>query len=177
MSTKPRDFLERPGQVRFSLQRDIAEGKLSPAELRAKYNASSAGIRDFGNRHAAVIAEMRANLEDKLAGLWVADKQKRVAAYMADIELVDSETERVLTGRDEAMSEGAARALEADEDGELLDVQLTVATDLGRLSRIKHRALRSVAEELGQLPTRMVVKSEGGGAVHVYGADVDTGKV
>lgn len=177
MSTKPRDFLERPGQTRLSLQRDLAEGRLSPKELREKYDASAAGIRDFERRHKDTIDAIKADIENSLAGLWIADKESRVASYQADVELVDAEVERVLAERDSTIAKATGGVIEADEDGELLDAQLTVATDLGRLSRIKHRALRSVAEELGQLPTRMIVKSEGGGAVHVYGSGVDTDKV
>jgi hypothetical protein len=146
--------------VRFQLQRDIAEGHMSRGQLAKKYGATVSGIRDFEKRHAAVV-----------------EKEQRVASYMADVELVEAETARVLDDRESTIAKATGGAIEADEDGEMLDAQLTVATDLGRLSRIKHRALRSVAEELGQLPTRMVVKNEGGGAVHVYGSGVDTEKV
>jgi hypothetical protein len=180
MAVRPRDFLDR-GHVRLQLQRDLAVGALTYQELATKYGATKSGIGSFAKKYADVVETIRGDLGNKFAGLWVADKELRVAAYMADIELVESETERVLSERDAQLTEAAKRAkageLEVDEDGELIDAQLSVATDLGRLSRIKHRALRSVAEELGQLPTRMLVKAEGGGAVHVYGADVDTDKV
>jgi hypothetical protein len=163
--------------VRFQLQRDIAEGHMSRGQLAKKYGATVSGIRDFEKRHAAVVEKMREDLADRMRGLWIADKEQRVASYMADVELVEAETARVLDDRESTIAKATGGAIEADEDGEMLDAQITVATDLGRLSRIKHRALRSVAEELGQLPTRMVVKNEGAGAVHVYGAGVDTDKV
>lgn len=155
----------------------MAVGALTPAELRAKYNATAGAIKAFRARHAEAIEAIRADLNNRFAGLWIAEKEARIASYQADVELVDAEVERVLAERDSTIAKATGGVIEADEDGELLDAQLTVATDLGRLSRIKHRALRSVAEELGQLPTRMLVKSEGGGAVHVYGAGVDTDKV
>ena len=181
MTDRPRDYLERPGQTRLALQRDMAMGALSPAELRVKYNATASALKAFRTRHADTIAAIAADINNRFAGLWIADKEQRVAAYQADVDLVDAEVERVLAERDAAMKRAEIGAKmhvhEMDEDGELLDAQLSTATDLGRLSRIKHRALRSVAEELGQLPTRMIVKSEGGGAVHVYGSGVDTDKV
>jgi hypothetical protein len=172
MSTGPRAFLERPGHVRFQLQRLLAEGNHSKAQLAKQFGASVEGIREFEKRHVATIQAMRDDLNNRFAGLWIADKEQRVASYMADVELVEAETARVLDARNEPK----AGAPEPDEDGELA-AEVTVATDLGRLSRIKHRALRSVAEELGQLPTRMLVKAEEGGAVHVYGSGVDTDKV
>lgn len=178
MAVRPRDFLDR-GHVRLQLQRDLAVGALTYQELATKYGATKSGIGSFAKKYADVVETIRGDLGNKFAGLWVADKELRVAAYMADIDLVDSETARVLDARDERIAQQAeARPgpIEVDEDGELT-AEVTVATDLGRLSRIKHRALRSVAEELGQLPTRMLVKAEEGGAVHVYGSGVDTDKV
>lgn len=176
MSDRPRDFLDR-GQTRILLQRDLATEQLTREELAQKYGATKSGITSFAKKYATVIAEIRADLSNRYAGMWIADKDRRVAAYQADVDLVDEETERVLRERDAAIARATGGVLEADEDGELFDAQISAATDLGRLSRIKHRALRSVAEELGQLPTRMLVKAEEGGAVHVYGSGVDTDKV
>lgn len=176
MSSRPRDFLDR-GHVRIALQRDLATGGQTHEALAAKYGATKSGITSFAKRYSAVIAEIAADLDNQFAGLWAANKERRIASYQADVELVESEVDRVLAEREATMAKAKDAGGEVDEDGELLDAQLTVATDLGRLNRIKHRALRSIAEELGQLPTRMVVKSEGGGAVHVYGAGVDTDKV
>lgn len=180
MSDRPRNFLDR-GYIRIELQRELAVGTVTHAELAKKYGCARSGISTFAKKYQSVIADIAADLDNRYAGLWIADKDKRVAAYQADAELVEAETERVLAERDAMMTDAAKRASggerEVDEDGELLDAQLSVATDLGRLSRIKHRALRSVAEELGQLPTRMLVRAEQGGAVHVYGSDVDTEQV
>ena len=175
MTTRPRDFLDR-GHVRIVLQRDLAVGELTYAELAARYGATKSGIASFARKYATVIAEIKADLDNRYAGMWIADKDRRVAAYQADADLVDEETERVLKARDEHRELLKEQGTEVDEDGETAK-EIGVATDLGRLSRIKHRALRSVAEELGQLPTRMLVRSEQGGAVHVYGSDVDTDAV
>jgi hypothetical protein len=167
--------LER-GHVKLALQRELAEGNLSPAKLAQKYGVSREGVRDFAKRYAAVIEEIRADLTNEFAGLWVADKKRRVAAYQQDIDLVDAETERVLAARDEhreMLSSGGDGGGGFDEDGEI-EAEVGVATDLGRLSRIKHRALRAVAEELGQLPTRALLRIEDDGAGHSYvGVDID----
>lgn len=176
MSSKPRDFLERPGHIRFQLQRDIAEGKLSPKELREKYGASAAGIRSFELRHKATIEAMRADIDNEFAGLWIAEKRQRVAAYERNAALIAAEIEALADGRVtvHGESDGDGSTDEAEDGAASVD---DVSGAIGRLTRAYDRALRSVAEELGQLPTRMVVKSEGGGAVHVYGAGVDTDKV
>jgi hypothetical protein len=171
MTDRPRDFLDR-GHIRIALQRDLATGSMTRDQLATKYGASKSGIQSFYRKYQGVIEEIAADLDNRYAGLWIADKDRRVAAYQADVDLVEAETERVLAARDERRALLGDGGAEVDEDGEV-EKELTVATDLGRLSRIKHRALRSVAEELGQLPTRMMVKAEEGGAVHFYGIDVD----
>ena len=41
----------------------------------------------FAKRHQAEIDELKANADDAFAGLWIADKSARMAAYQADLEL------------------------------------------------------------------------------------------
>jgi hypothetical protein len=166
MSTRPRDFLERNVRTRIALIRDLAEGKASPAKLAEKYNCSREAVRDFKDRHKADIEHAKANLEDKMLGLWVADKVNRIAEYQADIELTNGELEAAQAGRLVVPNSDEPDGAERVED--LSDV-------IGRLLRGKHRALRSVAEERGELPSRIALHMEDAAKVHhvIEGVDLD----
>ena len=59
-----------------------------------------------------------------------------------------------------------------DDEGEPVDAA-DVSAALARLNRGVATNLKSAAEERGQLPTRMLVKAEEGGANHFYGIDIE----
>lgn len=158
----------------MALIRAIALGEKTRAELARERGVTAQAISEFTKRHAEAIAQVKANVTNEFAGLWIAQKAERVAAYQQNAEIIAAEIEALRDGR--VIVHGGDED-ERDEHGEDDDAAPDVSGALGRLTRAYDRALRSVAEELGQLPTRMIVKNEGGGAVHVYGADVDTDKV
>jgi hypothetical protein len=164
----PYDFMERHTRTRIGLIRDLAEGKLSPAKLAEKYGASREGVRDFAKRHKDDIEHAKANLEDKMLGLWVADKAKRVAEYQYDIELTNEQLVAALEGRLEVSTTDADGVTTWERVEDLSDV-------IGRLLRGKHRALRSVAEERGELPSRIALHMEDAAKVHhvIEGVDFD----
>jgi hypothetical protein len=156
MNAIPRDFLERNTRTRIALIRDLAEGTMTPARLGEKYGASREAIRDFAKRHKDDIEYAKSHLEDKLLGLWVASKQARIAEYQDDIELTNAEIA--------AAREGRLGVFTTDADGNVTWERIEDLSDvIGRLLRGKHRALRSVAEERGELPSRI--------ALHVEDAD------
>ncbi len=157
----------------MTLIRALALGEKTNAELAREREVTASAIKEFSKRHAAAIAEVKANVADEFAGLWIAQKRERVSAYQQNAEILAAEIEALRDGR-VAVHGGDADSEDAEDGAETAD---DISGALGRLTRAYDRALRSVAEELGQLPTRMVVKNEGGGAVHVYGAGVDTDKV
>jgi hypothetical protein len=168
---KHRWKLERPFRVRYKLQRALAEGGRSNAQLAREYDVAAVSIREFALRHKAVIDEMKANLADEYAGMWIADKRERLLRYQNTAEILERQIEAVDQGRTEVVG-----VVEADEDGETALAD-DVSGPLSRLTRALNNTLKAVAEERGQLPTRMVVRNEAGGAVHVYGSDVDTDAV
>lgn len=69
--------LER-GWVRHRLIREIALGEKRNMDLAAEYGVSSTSISNFKNRYAMEIEEVRNNLADEYAGLWVAKKVQRI---------------------------------------------------------------------------------------------------
>lgn len=134
------------GQRRLALARDLATMESTQSELARKYDVTPAAISAFVQREEELIAEIRNNLDDEFAGLWVARKARRVAEYERDIDRVDAAL------GDDPAADGALPAPD--------------------LIKIKHAAMRAVAEELGQLPARAVVRVEGEIRTVIEGIDV-----
>lgn len=122
---------------RLPLVRLLAGG--TPAsELAAAYQVDDQTITNFARKYAIEIVRTRnAAADDAFAPLWVTDKANRVAVLQDDIDAI----------------------LEREEDQEVgFDEKWT---------RVKHNALRQVADEMGQLPVRMISRVEGNAVVHV----------
>ena len=69
---------------RRQLCRALAAGEVSRADLARRYGVSRPYITQFAKTHEAEIETIKARLEDEFAGLWIADKAARVAAYQGD---------------------------------------------------------------------------------------------
>lgn len=80
-----KNHLER-GWVRHRLVRDLAIAEKSQAELAEIYGVSQTSMSAFKKRNAMAIEEVRNNLADEYAGLWVAEKMKRIAEYQEAAE-------------------------------------------------------------------------------------------
>lgn len=72
----------------LELCRDLARGERTQASLAAEHGVSGAAISKFRKRNERRIAEIAANLDDEFAGIWIADKTKRLQAYQGDYELI-----------------------------------------------------------------------------------------
>jgi hypothetical protein len=92
--------------------------------LAEEYGVSQPSIHEFKQRHAHQIAAARDDIENHLAGLWIANKLDRLAELEDDVEEINTALQ------------GAPLELKP------------------RLYLAKHRALRNAAEELGQLAPR-----------------------
>lgn len=77
--------LER-GWVSHRLIREIALGDKTGKELAEQYGVSDTSISNFKKRHAMEIEEVRNNLADEYAGLWVAKKLGRISEYQKAAE-------------------------------------------------------------------------------------------
>lgn len=77
--------LER-GWVKHRLIRDFALGEKSGAELAVIYGVSKNSISLFKKRNALEIEEVRNNLADEYAGVWVAQKMARIQEYQEAAE-------------------------------------------------------------------------------------------
>lgn len=77
--------LER-GWVKHRLIRDFALGEKNGVELAEQYGCSVTSISMFKKRHAMEIEEVRNNLADEYAGVWVANKLDRIRQYQEAAE-------------------------------------------------------------------------------------------
>lgn len=80
-----RGHLER-GWVAHRLIRDFALGEKNQGELAELYGVSRTSIVAFKKRHALEIEEVRNNLADEYAGVWVAQKINRIREYQSAAE-------------------------------------------------------------------------------------------
>lgn len=108
---------------KLQLLRELADGKMSGAQLAEKYGVSTTRIYGIRDENKERIEAIKADYENAFAGLWIAQKENRIAVYQEQAERL------------------------ADSD----DPKLVARTQT---------ALRSVAEEMGHLPTRAAIQSD-----------------
>lgn len=119
--------LER-GHVRYKLIHELARAEKPRKQLAEEYGVGPSAITEFAHRHATRIAEVQRDIENKFAGLWIADKARRLEEYAAEIELIED------------VRAGTVRNMR--------DVEL---------SKLKAAIMRTVADELGQIPAKVSV--------------------
>lgn len=134
------------GHIKIDLIRKLATMEHTDTELAEQYGVAIRSIGRFRERNIDEIVAVRGQLHDQFAGLWVVDKARRVAELQADIEQLSE--------------------LAALDGGEASDM-------VPDFLRLKHAALRGVAEEMGQLPARMSIKVEGSIRHELIGVDPD----
>ncbi len=78
-------------------------------------------------------------------------KAQRLAAYVQTIDDCDREIYKIRK---------AGKIIDLDHEGVETDGTEDISDALARLERTRHRALRSISEELGQLPSRMALVIE-----------------
>lgn len=71
------------GQQR-ELCRALATGEKTRRKLAAEFGVSHQYLTKFARQRAAEIAAIREKLDDAFAGLWMASKEARIAAYQAE---------------------------------------------------------------------------------------------
>jgi hypothetical protein len=72
---------------RHKLLRELAAGERTSAHLGREYGMTASGIRDFKKRHRAEVDAIAADAASEFAGLWIAEKASRLAAYQGDYAL------------------------------------------------------------------------------------------
>lgn len=138
------DRMPLGGLIRRQVIRDVAHGGMSQTKLAEKYGVSQQAISQFCQRHAQEIEAVRAAADEEFAGILIAQKETRLAAYqdlyeaaVAERPVHDARTGRVMVGND------GLPIMESD----------------GNLAA---KVLKQAAEELGQLPNRLTLAGEVG---------------
>lgn len=142
------------------------------------YEVSPAAITQFARRHAEEIEELKANADAELNKLWIAQKAERVREYQQDVELNNDliQTAASVAKRASERADELGGGNEGDGDLQAAEDKLaaTVLGEIPSLQRIKHKALRSVAEELGQLPSTTKMEfGDNSVKVELVGVDLD----
>lgn len=132
------------GYVASKLIRELAIDEKTQVQLAEEYGVAQSTVATFKKKHLARIEEVRENLADEFAGLWIAMKANRIAEYQSDVEVIN----------EKAQKSGATVA-----DSEMI--------------RTKASLLKSVAEELGQLPGRSQVTINTPVVYEIHGLDKD----
>lgn len=78
------------GWVKHRLIRDFALGEKTGRELAEIYGCSVTSISQFKKRYSLEIEEVRNNLADEYAGVWVAQKMHRIQEYQQAAEKMAS---------------------------------------------------------------------------------------
>lgn len=133
------------GLVRRQVVRDLALSGKTQDELAEKYGVSQQAVSQFKARNAEEIAAVAAAADDEFAGILIAQKQNRLAAYQELVEKALEPTPKVTP---------AGKLIKlVDEDG---SEKVVMEVDV----RAAATVLKQAAEEMGQLPTRLQVSGD-----------------
>ena len=69
------------------LQRALAAAEQSRAEIARSFGVSTSYVSQFAKTYAADIDAFKRDLDNRFAGLWIADKEARIQAYQADFQM------------------------------------------------------------------------------------------
>lgn len=116
--------LER-GWVKHRLIREFALGEKTGRQLAVEYGVSVTSISNFKKKFGMEIEDVRNNLADEFAGVWVAQKMARIAEYQ-------QAAEKMAEGRSPRNAEVLVTILKAvaEELGQLpARTQVSVSTE------------------------------------------------
>jgi predicted transcriptional regulator len=128
----------------------LAAAEISQTEIARRFNVSQPAVSQFASKHAEEIAAVREKMDDEFAGLAIASKVNRVAAYEELYEVAVKPTPKI------APNGKIVREMIKDPDTDEL-VEVTVnEVDVRSAAGI----LKNVAEEMGQLVQRSQVSGD-----------------
>lgn len=156
----PPQKLEKPWTRRQLIVELALSGK-PQTQLADEYGVAQSAISQFAARHRQTIEQVRADKENEFAGIAIADKAVRLAAYLDVLDTALTQTPKV-NGKGEIVY-GLP-----DEHGERHPI---MEIDAGVAAKI----LRNVAEELGHLPNRVTLGGEVGVTTRYTVEGVDPG--
>lgn len=151
----------------------LARG-VTQSEVAEHFGLHPSTVNQFAKRWQPDIEARRELVEESMADIWIADKRARVIAYADDVERIDELLGDIDLG--EALEAWAAAKADGDQELEAQLLDRIAGSAVGDYALLihKHRALKSVAEELGQLPNRQTIEHQGAIATYrVEGVDME----
>lgn len=121
----------------------LARGDRTQSSLAGEYGVVQQSISAFADRHSDEIQAIIDNGLNEMTGIALAKKEARLATYQELIERLSPGTPKV-AGKD-------GRQVRDPDTGEPI-----YEIDAGQINK----ALRQMAEELGQLPARVVITGD-----------------
>jgi phage portal protein BeeE len=67
---------------RYEVARLLAAGDMTQTAIAKKYGVTDHAIGAFKKRYADLIDQIRADLDNAFAGVWIAQKEQRILEYM-----------------------------------------------------------------------------------------------
>lgn len=99
--------LER-GWVKLKLIRELATGTKTQVVLADEYGVAEHSITRFKRRHLTEIQEVQADIENKFASLWIAQKEYRLAELQHDVdEIGDTRDPEMMRNKHTALKQAA----------------------------------------------------------------------
>lgn len=103
----------------MQLVRELAEQGKPQRLIAEAWGVSQPSISAFAQRNAHVIKQVQDDLDNEMAGLWIAEKRARLAEYEADTDAINEHMHK--KGLDDKLLGAKHRALKnaAEEMGQL----------------------------------------------------------
>lgn len=136
------------GLIRRKLIRELAlrEPGTKLGDIAKKYDVSASAITHFAKRHAEEIATVAANADDEFAGILIAQKAYRLAAYQEMHEIA-------MTPQPKVSANGKVAYvfnIETGQDEMVMEVDVRAAALVSK----------QAAEELGHLTNRVTLSGQ-----------------
>lgn len=145
-----RDRGKLGGLKRRQVIRLLAAEEITRSEIARRYDVSPAAITQFADKHAEEIKAVRANMDDEFAGILIAQKASRLAAYGELYEIATTPTPKI------SANGKTVEVFEVDEETGEGKSSMVMEVDV----RAAATVLKQAAEEMGQLPTRLQVSGD-----------------
>lgn len=142
--------------------RDLALSGMSQTQLAEKYGVSQPAISQFKTRNAEEIEAVRTAADQEFAGLLIAQKANRLAAYQDLYDIALKPMPKI------SPSGKIVKEWVTDEDGNQVEV-IVHEVDV----RAAAQMLKQAAEELGQLPNKVTLSGEVGVKTNYTIAGID----
>lgn len=144
------DRMPLGGLVRHKLMREIALGDLNGVQLAEKYGVTPAAISQFKQRNAEGIKAIVADADNEFAGILIAQKAARLAAY--------EELHQIAITPQPKISPSGKIVRETITDPETGEECEVVVNEVD--VRAAALVMKQAAEEMGQLPTRLQIQGD-----------------